>query len=74
MTITDLGTQDVSPDRRNQNTVTLSEKAQEEYQLVADWLKMPLATLLRQVLEEHHQSPSFGNLVKRAKRVEVEEE
>ncbi|PSB29885.1 hypothetical protein C7B82_10050 [Stenomitos frigidus ULC18] len=52
---------------RNQVTVTLSEKAMEEYRLVAQWLNMPVATLMRQALEEHHQSPSFGALVRRAR-------
>jgi hypothetical protein len=52
---------------RNQITVTLSDKAMEEYRLVAEWLNMPVATLLRQVLEGHHQSPAFGALVRRAK-------
>lgn len=53
---------------RNQRTITLSDRALEEYELVAKWLGMPTNTLLRQVVEEHHQSPSFGNLVRRAKR------
>lgn len=52
---------------RNQVTITLSDKAMEEYRLVAGWLKMPVATLMRQALEENHQSPSFGALVRRAK-------
>lgn len=60
---------------RNQYTITLSDKALEEFRLVASWLNMPVATLLRQVLEEHHQSPSFGALVKRAKEgIKGEEE
>lgn len=53
-------------DKRNQTTVTLSPKANEEYELVAAWLGMPVATLMRQILENHHQSPSFANLVRRA--------
>ena len=57
----------MSPQERNQITVTLSDRAMEEYRLVAKWLNMPVATLLRQTLEEHHQSPSFGALVRRAK-------
>jgi hypothetical protein len=56
----------MAPDR-NQRSITLSDKATEEYQLVADWLGMPVGTLMRQVLENHHQSPSFGNLVRRAR-------
>lgn len=57
----------MSPQDRNQVTITLSERAMEEYRLIAKWLNMPVATLLRQVLEEHHQSPSVGALVKRAR-------
>jgi len=53
-------------DKRNQTTVTLSSRANEEYQLVADWLGMPVATLMRQILEGHHQSPGFANLIRRA--------
>lgn len=57
----------VSPRQRNQVVITLSDKALEEYGLVADWKGQPLASLLREVLEQHHSSPSFGNVVKRAK-------
>ena len=60
----------MAPDR-NQVTITLSDKAMEEYTLVADWLGMPRNTLIRQVVEAHHQSPSFGNLVRRARAGEV---
>lgn len=56
----------MAPDR-NQVTITLSDKAMEEYNLVAEWLGMPRNTLIRQVVENHHQTPSFGNLVRRAK-------
>lgn len=52
---------------RNQKTVTLSDKALEEYELVASWKGIPVASLLRQVLEDHHESPTFGALVRRAK-------
>lgn len=52
---------------RNQITITLSEQALKEFRLVARWLGMSPATLMRQKLEEAHQSPAFGNLVKRAK-------
>jgi len=56
----------MAPDR-NQVTITLSDKAMEEYNLVAEWLGMPRNTLIRQVVENHHQTPSFGNLVRRAR-------
>jgi hypothetical protein len=56
----------MAPDR-NQVTLTLSDRAMEEFTLVADWLGMPRNTLIRQVVEAHHQNPSFGNLVRRAR-------
>lgn len=56
----------MAPDR-NQATITLSDKAMEEITLVAEWLGMPRNTLIRQWVEQHHQSPSFANLVRRAK-------
>ena len=52
---------------RNQVTLTLSDKAWEEFRLVAEWKGMPVATMLRNVIENHHQSPGFGNLVRRAR-------
>lgn len=60
----------MAPDR-NQVTITLSDKAMEEYNLVAEWLGMPRNTLIRQVIEGHHQTPSFGNLVRRARAGEA---
>lgn len=57
----------MAPDSRNQRSITLSDRASQEYQFVADWLGMPVGTLMRQILEEHHQSPHFGNLLRRAK-------
>ena len=59
------------PPDAGQKTITLSGRALEEYQVVADWLGMPVGTLLRQVLEGHHQSPSFSNLVRRARAGEA---
>ena len=56
----------MAPDR-NQVTLTLSDRAMEEFTLVAEWLGMPRNTLIRQVVEGHHQTPSFGNLVRRAR-------
>ncbi|WP_341532164.1 hypothetical protein WKK05_40085 (plasmid) [Nostoc sp. UHCC 0302] len=47
-------------------TVTLSERAYEEFRQVAAWKKIPLGTLLRQILEREHESLGFGELVKRA--------
>ncbi|MBD2255341.1 hypothetical protein [Nostoc parmelioides] len=47
-------------------SITLSEKAYEEYRLVAAWKKIPVSTLIRQILEREHESLGFGELVKRA--------
>jgi predicted DNA-binding ribbon-helix-helix protein len=47
-------------------SVTLSEKAYEEFRLVAAWKKIPVSTLVRQILEREHESLGFGELVKRA--------
>lgn len=52
-------------DQRYQITITLSERAFEEYQNVAEWKKIPMATLLRQILEREHESPAFANLHRR---------
>ena len=52
---------------RNQITLTLSDMAMEEFKLVAEAKGIPVATHLRQILESHHETPSYGNLVKRAK-------
>lgn len=51
---------------RYQVSVTLSEKCYLEFAAVANWKKIPLATFIRQILEREHESPSFGNLAKRA--------
>ena len=56
----------MAPDR-NQVTITLSDRAMQEFTLVAEWLNMPRNTLIRQVVEAHHQDPRFGNLVRRAR-------
>ena len=51
----------------NQKNVTLSPRTHEEYEEVANWLGMPAASLMRQVLETYHQSVEFDNLLKRAR-------
>lgn len=53
---------------RNEVRITLSDKAMEEFQSVANWLNIPLATMLRQHVEEYHRSPSFKSLVDRARK------
>lgn len=52
---------------RIQVNVSLSERAIAEYQQVANWLGIPVRTLIRQIVETHHQSPPFANLLNRAK-------
>lgn len=56
---------------RTQVNVSLSDRAMTEYQTVSTWLGIPVRTLLRQILEGHHQSASFANLLKRARAGEV---
>lgn len=51
---------------RYQVSITLSEKCYSEFAAVASWKKIPLGTFIRQILEREHESPSFGNLAKRA--------
>lgn len=57
----------VSPQERNQITITLSDRALEEYKIIAQWKGQPLATLLREILEQHHLSPSVKSAVTRAR-------
>jgi hypothetical protein len=52
---------------RNQIYITLSDQANEDYRHVADYLGMPVATLLRQILESHHQGREFGALIERVR-------
>jgi predicted DNA-binding ribbon-helix-helix protein len=61
----------MAPVERSQKTITLSDRAFEEYEAVAQWLNMPSGTLMRQILEAHHQSPSFANLLRRARAGEA---
>ena len=48
-------------------TITLSAKTYEEMELVAQQKGIPLASHLNSIIEEHHNNPAYGNLVKRAK-------
>lgn len=50
---------------RNQITITLSDRADKDYRQIAKKLGMPVATLLRQILEQTHQSPTIGALLRR---------
>jgi hypothetical protein len=52
---------------KNQKNITLSASAAQEFQLVSDWLGIPQASLIRQKIEEVHQSPAFASVVRRAK-------
>ncbi|WP_229501263.1 hypothetical protein [Nostoc mirabile] len=47
-------------------SITLSEKAYEDYRKIAAWKKIPVGTLVRQILEREHESQDFGELLKRA--------
>ena len=59
----------VAPEQRSQITITLCSRAMEEYKEVADWLGMPVATLMRQKLEEHHESQAFASILRRVRGV-----
>jgi len=48
-------------------TITLSAKTYEEMDLVAQQKGIPLSSHINNIIEEHHESPAYGNLVKRAK-------
>ena len=48
-------------------TITLSAKTYEEMDLVAQQKGIPLASHINNIIEDHHESPAYGNLVKRAK-------
>ena len=52
---------------KNQVNISLSDGADSEFELVASWLGIPKASLLRQKLEEAHQSPNFASVLRRAK-------
>ncbi len=52
---------------RSMRSVTLSPKALEEFEEVATWKGMPIASYLRQILEIHHESPEFKELLDRAR-------
>ncbi|MHC5853848.1 hypothetical protein [Nostoc sp.] len=47
-------------------SITLSEKAYKDYRKIAAWKKIPVGTLVRQILEREHESQNFGELLKRA--------
>jgi hypothetical protein len=57
-------------DTRNQTTITLSWRACREYEEVAEWLGVPPASLMRFILEEHHRSAKFHELLQRARKRE----
>jgi uncharacterized protein YukE len=52
---------------RNQISITLSDVTLEEFKLVAGWKGQPLASFVREVLEQHQLSPGFSSAVRRAK-------
>ncbi|AUB43702.1 hypothetical protein COO91_09886 (plasmid) [Nostoc flagelliforme CCNUN1] len=51
---------------RYQITITLCKKAYDQYKEVSDWKEIPMATLLRQILEREQESPAFASLYRRA--------
>jgi predicted DNA-binding ribbon-helix-helix protein len=51
---------------RYQISITLSKKSYEQYKEVSDWKDIPMATLLRQILEREQESPAFASLYRRA--------
>ena len=55
------------PDQDTRVTITLSAKAYEEMSLVADQKGIPLSKHLGQIIEQQHETPAYGNLVKRSK-------
>jgi hypothetical protein len=59
------------PDTRNQTTITLSWRAAQEYEVVAEWLGIAPASLMRFILEEHHRSAEFYDLLQRARACEA---
>lgn len=66
--MTPLHANDVSPSERNQVSITLSGKALEEFRIVSQWKDQPLASFLREILEQYHLNPGFANALRRAKR------
>jgi hypothetical protein len=62
---------EMSKERKSKQwPITLSPKAEADYIEVADFLEIPVATLLRQILESHHQSTEFEKLLKRVEQSE----
>ena len=48
-------------------TITLSDRAYAEMSLVAEQKGISLSRHLAMILEGHHETPQYGNLVKRSK-------
>jgi GTP cyclohydrolase FolE2 len=55
------------PEHDTRVTITLSARAHAEMSLVAEQKGIPLSKHLGQIIEQHHETPSYGNLVKRAR-------
>lgn len=51
---------------RNQLSITLSDRAYEDYTKVAEFLGIPRARLIADVIHEYHRSPSFSSLLRRS--------
>jgi predicted DNA-binding ribbon-helix-helix protein len=70
-----LDPEPMPPEERDRfvKSITLSEQTYKEFEIVAKYKKTPMATFMRQILEAHQESPSFGALLKRAKEALSEE-
>lgn len=55
----------MSPRARNSVPVTLSDRAYQDFEYAAEEKGIPLATFLRNILETHHETPSFGAFLRR---------
>ena len=54
-----------------QKTITLSDTADAEFSVIANWKGLPVARLLSQYLEVIHQSDEFARLLERARTAEL---
>ena len=52
--------------KQRQTPVTLSDRIDDDYRTVADFLGLPMATFLRQILEANYNTDGFQRLLERA--------
>jgi hypothetical protein len=55
------------PENDTRVTITLSARAHEEMTLVAQQKGISLSKHLGQIIEQTHETPAYGNIVKRAR-------